>query len=81
MPTQTITNSTTGEASLTGGIGVDSAGNLFLVTFGTIGNNTLPASPSIEQFSTVSGSLTLTNTFTPGAWASPSVPQDLIAVH
>jgi hypothetical protein len=80
VPTQTITNLTTGQAVLTGGIGVDSVGNVFLVTLGTIGG-TPPGSASVEQFSNVSGAFELTNTFTPGTWATPSEPQDLIAVH
>jgi hypothetical protein len=81
VPTQTITNSATGQAALTGGIAVDSVGNLFLVTLGTISGGTPPASPSIEQFANVSGTLELTNTFTPTNWATASEPQDLIAVH
>jgi len=81
VPTQTITNQATGEAVLTGGIGVDSVGNVFLVTLGTIGGGTPPASPSIEQFSSVSGTFELTNTFTPVNWATASEPLDLIAVH
>lgn len=81
VPTQTISNQATAEAELTGGIAVDSLGDVYVVTFGTIGGTTTPGSPSIEQFDNVSGTLTLTNTFTPGSWATPSEPQDLIAVH
>jgi hypothetical protein len=80
VPTQTITNQATGQAALTGGIAVDSVGNVFLVTLGTIGG-TPPGSASIEQFANVSGTFELTNTFTPGIWATASEPQDLIAVH
>jgi hypothetical protein len=72
---------TTGQAALTGGIAVDSVGNVFLVTFDTVGGGTPPGSASIEQFANVSGTFELTNTFTPGNWATASEPQDLIAVH
>ncbi len=81
VPTQTITNQATGQAVLTGGIGVDSTGNLFLVTLGTIGQATPPASPSVEQFANLSGAFELTNTFTPTNWTTASEPLDLIAVH
>jgi sugar lactone lactonase YvrE len=80
VPTQTITTSATGQAVLTGGIGVDSVGNIFLVTLGTL-SGTTPGSPSVEQFSNISGTFELTNTFTPGAWSTATEPQDLIAVH
>jgi hypothetical protein len=81
VPTQTITDQQTAEAELTGGIGVDSMGNVYLVTYGNLDNNVLPASPSIEQFSLISGSFDLTNTFTPVNWTTASEPLDLIAVH
>ena len=75
VPTQTI--STQPNTSLTGGIGVDTQGNIYVVTLVTVAG----PSPIIEQFSNISGTLTLTNTFTPGIWATASEPQDLIAVH
>jgi hypothetical protein len=81
LPTQTITIAATGEAVLTGGIGVDSEGNIYLVTLGVLGQATPPGSPSVEQFANLSGTFELTNTFTPINWATASVPLDLIAVH
>jgi len=81
VPTQTITNQATGQAALTGGIGVDSQGNIYVVTDGTIGSGTVPPTPSVEQFSNTSGNITLTNTFTPNGWSTASEPLALIAVH
>jgi hypothetical protein len=75
VPTQTI--STQPNSSLTGGIGVDTQGNIYVVTLVTVAG----PSPSIEQFSSVSGTFELTNTFTPVNWATASEPLDLIAVH
>lgn len=77
VPTQTISISNQPNTALTGGIGVDTQGNIYVVTLVTVAG----PSPSIEQFSNISGTLTLTNTFTPGVWATASEPQDLIAVH
>ncbi len=80
-PTQTISSQATGEAVLTGGIGVDSQGNIYLVTWGTLLNGLIPSSPSIQQYSNTSGTITLTNTFTPNSWSAVSSTFALVAVH
>lgn len=80
-PTQTISNQAAGEAVLTGGIGVDSQGNIYLVTWGSLLNGLIPPSPSVEQFSNTSGTITLTNTFTPNGWSAASSTLALVAVH
>lgn len=76
-PIRTISNQATGSARLTGGIALDATGNIYVVAWGTLPTNSLPATPTILEFS-ASASAAPSHTFTPDAW-TPAVP--VLVVH
>jgi len=76
-PIRTISTQATGLARLTGGIALDAAGDIYVVAWGTLAMNSLPATPTILEFS-ASANTAASASFTPAAW-TPAIP--VLVVH
>lgn len=75
-PTQTVSSLSLGDPAFTGDFAVDSSGNIYYTSNGTLLNNARTAVPTIYRLAPpVAGTTTLLNSFTPSNWTpfQPSV--------
>jgi hypothetical protein len=81
-PVRTISSKATGYAAYTSGIALDSSGNIYIASQGTLLNNVIPPWPTIMVFSATSSGDTLpTNSFTPTSWTPGLMTLATLAVH